>query len=246
MNTPNHTLALTAIRFLLATGGIILLTRSVLAQLASTPDPRFWQPDGPVNALFEKNRIVYLGGAFTYLGPFTGGVGAIDLTTGQANRAFPKTDGAVFAVASDGNGGWYVGGSSVMSVALLAITSPIFLAATPWIRVGNRVLIKMCSRSLFPGIWFTSAGSSRTSTGNVATGLPLWTKPMGRSVLGIRVRFKLSMFWPSPVISFMWAEILPPSAVKSATASLLSTPTTPQITSPPGSKRQSSRSRAGG
>ena len=111
MNTPNHTLALTAIRFLLATGGIILLTRSVWAQLASTPDPRFWQPDGPVNALFEKNRIVYLGGAFTYLGPFTGGVGAIDLTTGQGNRAFPKTDGAVFAVASDGNGGWYVGGS---------------------------------------------------------------------------------------------------------------------------------------
>lgn len=89
------------------------------AALSSTPEPT-WGTDGPVEALARSGDTLYLGGMFGRVGPVTG-PGAI--VSGQT--ALPDTSAArvvdtarsdsygatVQAVAPDGEGGWFVGGS---------------------------------------------------------------------------------------------------------------------------------------
>jgi len=54
----------------------------------------------------------YIGGDFTRVGPATGGGLPIDKITGRASyAAFPIVVGEVYASASDGNGGWFIGGA---------------------------------------------------------------------------------------------------------------------------------------
>lgn len=77
-----------------------------------------WVTNGEVNAVvFDgSTNTVFLGGAFTNVGPHTG-LGALLDSTGRADLGFPRvnptgvpTNGAVRAVAPDGSGGWYIGG----------------------------------------------------------------------------------------------------------------------------------------
>ena len=74
------------------------------------PDPspfsaRIWSTSTAGNAL-------YLGGEFTSLAPTTALAGAIDGQSGAPQPGFPKVDnGQVSVATSDGNGGWFVGGS---------------------------------------------------------------------------------------------------------------------------------------
>jgi len=77
--------------------------------------------DNPVNSLFVTNgtvstvvsnaNTVYIGGAFTAVGPFTGSGVPIDSSTGNALATFPRFNGPVNVVIPDGSGGFYVGGS---------------------------------------------------------------------------------------------------------------------------------------
>lgn len=69
-----------------------------------------WGANGPVSALALSGNTLYVGGSFTRIGPVTGSFAALDRGTGSPGSAFPKVDGEVFAVASDGAGGWFVGG----------------------------------------------------------------------------------------------------------------------------------------
>ena len=80
------------------------------AQPANTPRQEFCVPDGSVNALLVTNGIIYLGGFFTHVGPYTGGFTLLDKTTGQNDGTLPRVHGRVRAIASDGAGGWYIGG----------------------------------------------------------------------------------------------------------------------------------------
>src|SRR5262249_32435412 len=48
-----------------------------------------WQPDGPVHTVLEANGVVYLGGRFNYIGPYTGNQVALDPETGVRDTAFP-------------------------------------------------------------------------------------------------------------------------------------------------------------
>lgn len=54
---------------------------------------------------------VYLGGVFKYLGPYTGGAVPASKTTGEILTGYPKVNGAVTKILTDGSGGWYIAGS---------------------------------------------------------------------------------------------------------------------------------------
>ena len=84
----------------------------------ATPQPPSAQPapfesfttDAPVQALAKRGNRVFLGGAFTRIGPITGGGVLLDGATGARDTRFPRVGGIVFAVLSDDAGGFYIGG----------------------------------------------------------------------------------------------------------------------------------------
>lgn len=90
----------------------LFLASTLLAQPSNTPRPEFWVTDGPVHALAEHCGTLYIGGAFNYVGPSTGGAAVLDVGTGRPQLPFPRLEvGSVDAVAADGEGGWYLGGN---------------------------------------------------------------------------------------------------------------------------------------
>jgi hypothetical protein len=78
---------------------------------ATKPIDSFWVTDAQVYALAEANGVVYAGGEFQTVGPYTGGFAVSDPATGVVNLSMPKVDGNVSVLASDGAGGWYLGGA---------------------------------------------------------------------------------------------------------------------------------------
>jgi hypothetical protein len=69
-----------------------------------------WVANGNVIDVALSGTTLYLGGAFTYVGPLTGGFAALDAGSGAPNLALPPTNGTVRVVVPDGSGGWYIGG----------------------------------------------------------------------------------------------------------------------------------------
>ncbi len=90
-----------------------LVVMGSLAGLAKgqSPDLSFWDTNGDVRCFEIKGDTLFVGGDFTHVGPFTGGLLPVDATTGASAPSFGIIDGDVNAVVSDGAGGWYVGGS---------------------------------------------------------------------------------------------------------------------------------------
>jgi hypothetical protein len=66
--------------------------------------------NGTVKSVVEAGGVIYLGGHFTQVGPATGAAVPLDSSTALP-MGLPKVVGVVNAVAPDGVGGWYVGGS---------------------------------------------------------------------------------------------------------------------------------------
>jgi hypothetical protein len=84
-----------------------------LAQPAQASAPLMadlWVPNGSVQAILLSGSTLYIGGNFTYVGPPTGSFAALD-AGGAPDRAFPPVSGTINAIAPDGAGGWYVGGT---------------------------------------------------------------------------------------------------------------------------------------
>src|SRR5262249_6874141 len=72
-----------------------------------------WVPDRPVTCVGTSpaGDVLYIGGAFTKVGPPTGSGGPISASTGLPLVTYPKvTGGLVNAVEPDGSGGWFIGG----------------------------------------------------------------------------------------------------------------------------------------
>jgi hypothetical protein len=76
----------------------------------ATPRENAWVTNGTVHAVAVADGVTYLGGQFTYIGPYTGQVVVLDATTGVVDPSQPRANGTVHATASDGSGGWYLGG----------------------------------------------------------------------------------------------------------------------------------------
>jgi trimeric autotransporter adhesin len=72
--------------------------------------PDLYVTDGTVSAIATSGNTVYVGGSFQHVGAPTGG--AVPIDAGSAQPIWlPKVAGQVYAVAPDGSGGWYIGGS---------------------------------------------------------------------------------------------------------------------------------------
>src|SRR5689334_24846849 len=71
----------------------------------------FWDTDGPIHALAARDGVVFVGGDFSYIAPRGRKVAAVDAYTAEPMREFPAVTGnAVFAIVSDQQGGWFLGG----------------------------------------------------------------------------------------------------------------------------------------
>ena len=75
----------------------------------------FPSTDGFVSAIVSSGDTVFIGGTFQQVGPSAGNVVKLDTSAGIVDTSFPvftgpNLIGEVNAVASDGSGGWYVGG----------------------------------------------------------------------------------------------------------------------------------------
>ncbi|HPP04467.1 MAG TPA: delta-60 repeat domain-containing protein, partial [Spirochaetota bacterium] len=76
----------------------------------------FYTTDGGVNSICynEKKHILYIGGNFTKVGMPTGYGVIINSENGEPLvdlKNMPRVNKAINTVISDGNGGWYIGGS---------------------------------------------------------------------------------------------------------------------------------------
>ncbi len=84
---------------------------------ASSPDAATYVTNGSgnpsVDALARSGNTLYIGGSFSTIGPRLGPLVSLDPTTGTYSATFPKVNvgGSISAVASDGAGGEYVGGT---------------------------------------------------------------------------------------------------------------------------------------
>ncbi len=88
----------------------LLNTAEVWAQPQSVPRSDFWFPDGPVHTVLMTDEAIYFGGEFDYVGPQTVRAAVFDLASGESSGALPPVGGPVYAVESDGGGGWWLGG----------------------------------------------------------------------------------------------------------------------------------------
>jgi hypothetical protein len=67
--------------------------------------------NGTVYATAISGNTVYIGGAFSRVGPASGCGAPVNTSTGALPGGFPKVNGYVNAVARDGAGGWFIGGT---------------------------------------------------------------------------------------------------------------------------------------
>lgn len=91
-----------------AAGGCAFMAGPARAQ---EPDTSLWVTDGPVHAIVGAGNTIYIGGRFSYVGPPTGSFVGIDAVTGGALPPIQRVAGTVGALAPDGSGGWYLGGT---------------------------------------------------------------------------------------------------------------------------------------
>ena len=101
------------IRFALA----LLMALPIDLQLSISPasaqqpvQDNLWITNENVRTSVIAGNTLYLGGDFTHVGPATGHAVSIDAASGTVDASFPKTNGDVYSIVSDNNGGWYVGG----------------------------------------------------------------------------------------------------------------------------------------
>jgi hypothetical protein len=148
---------------------IILLFTIALSVFSQTLQQDRWTTNGPVYAMTHDTAegVVYIGGAFSYVGPYTGAFARLDNSSGVILSGGADVAGHVFAVVSDGSGGWYVGGSffSVGGVAqrnLAHINAGGTLDET-WTPVVNKTVrcIAVASDRIYIGGDFDTVGTSQ-------------------------------------------------------------------------------------
>src|SRR5690348_2335444 len=90
-----------------------LFCRGLYAQPSSVSDFSFPVTDGPVFVALETNGILYVGGAFTTIGPRNGAFVPVSPDTGALAGPGAYLGGSVACSLPDGQGGVYVGGTFV-------------------------------------------------------------------------------------------------------------------------------------
>jgi len=83
----------------------VLFTFTVFSQ---TLLPDYYGTNDQVSNIERSGNTVYIGGAFTYVGPIAPYAVSLNITSGAPDLSFAKPNGSVNAVVSDGSGGWYI------------------------------------------------------------------------------------------------------------------------------------------
>ena len=104
---------------------------------SSIPNQDTWVTNGTVWTIATAGSTVYLGGDFTYVGPNTGSGAPINAASGSPVSTFPKVNGTIWVVVSDGSGGWYIGGESLELEELIGTRSPTFFPTVPSTLLGT-------------------------------------------------------------------------------------------------------------
>jgi len=156
------------------------------AQPSSVPLKHFWRTDGPVLAILVTNDTVYLGGQFNYVGPDNGNANVVDAATGELRPGFPKVNGPVHCAASDGQGGWYIGGafSSVggmvrSNLAHVLADNTVDPRWNPQAN-GSNMVIRVSGGTVYVGGAFTRIGATprnRIAALDAVTGQPTGWNP---------------------------------------------------------------------
>lgn len=150
------------------------------APLQDAPPQGAIVTDGDITDLARRGDTVFVRGDFSRIGGFTGSGLPLDPATGARTDA-PPLDGQVSVVVADGDGGWYVGGSTtsvdghrfggVLHVAADGTADPAF---APRVR-GLVSALALDGDTLFVGGLFDSVDDSErrnlaavdTATGDV-------------------------------------------------------------------------------
>jgi hypothetical protein len=126
-----------------------------------------WGANGAVTAVARLGNTLFIGGAFSSVGPCTGGGVPVDRRTGRPLGTYPRVAGTVLAVVADGAGGWYVGGQFI-GVGGLPRTNLAHILAdgsvAPWAPEPNDVVTGLLVREQTVFVWgsFTAInGQSR-------------------------------------------------------------------------------------
>ncbi len=77
---------------------------------AQTPTNDVWGTNGSVATIASDASYTYIGGSFSSVGPNIGHGAKLTTASSVPDMSFPKVNGQIYTCASDGSGGWYIGG----------------------------------------------------------------------------------------------------------------------------------------
>jgi trimeric autotransporter adhesin len=154
---------------------------------AQTANPNFYVPDGPIYTSLLSGNTLYVGGAFSSVGPNIPYGAALSTTTGQPNTAYAKPNAPVNTSVPDGNGGWYVAGEFTQIgtvprnyLAHLLASGAVDMNWNPNPNFVVRTLL-LNGTTLYAGGDFTTIGGQARyglAALNTTTGLPTSWNPI--------------------------------------------------------------------
>jgi len=182
-------------RSLLVLAGLLIVSQPTTAP-GQVVREDFYVTNGAVLSTAVSGNTLYVGGDFTQVGPATGGFVPTDATTGAVIGGFPKVNGGINAIASDGAGGWFIGGyfttvGGLPRSHLAHIRSDLTVSA--WAPDADFAVSAMAvgGASVYVGGDFTSVGGqprNRIAAIDAATGLATaWNPGANQSVWELEV-----------------------------------------------------------
>ena len=171
---------------------VSLLAPGLAPAQSDIPTTSTWVTDAVVRSILRTTSTIYLGGDFTYLGPQTGSGVPLSAATGQPVSAFPQVNGAVYACASDGANGWFIGGAFTQVGALARNNLAHILASgavdPAWNPNANNTVQTLTVQGglVYVGGAFTNVGGQNRSclaALNGATGLATTWNPYANAAV---------------------------------------------------------------
>lgn len=159
-----------------ATGASRALIR---AQAPTRTTPDGWVTDGAVSAMARSGSAVYVGGDFTMIAPRTGPGSVVSTATGGASLQLPMITGGasvVHAVASDGAGGWFIGGDFARvggaprgNIAHVTAAGEVDASFAPAVNGPVRAIVRVGSTIYIGGAFTDVAGTARAGIAALTT-----------------------------------------------------------------------------